>query len=298
MATQKIIRRLRGGAFAACLAIAMAAPGAPRAEFDGERKINLAGRQEMITQYLAKAICFATLDINRGYHFNQIAHSHWLFEATQTELRDGDSLQGIQPEQDPKVLARLLTVDELWIRYGALIEAWREDGARDTATVQSLYALSGEILVDAYWVVTALENAFISAGRAQPGLTSALRLSSRQRMLIQKMSKELCFVASGYDLKNTRAALARSVWMFERSLDILTKGNEDSGVPAPPVGVIVDQLASIREKWTTLSAIFKRAELSGEPSPEELREVAAASETLLFEINKVVWLYEELISAQ
>ena len=58
-----------------------------------------------------------------------------------------------------------------------------------------------------------------------------INLSGRQRMLTQKMSKEMLLVASGVEAEKNRGALKKSAALFDTTLKGLIKGSKELGIP-------------------------------------------------------------------
>ncbi|MEO0371603.1 MAG: type IV pili methyl-accepting chemotaxis transducer N-terminal domain-containing protein, partial [Pseudomonadota bacterium] len=88
---------------------------------DGKRKINLSGRQRMLSQRMAKAACFAAIGVQPTEHLAQTQAAHDLFDTTLHGLRHGDADQGMNVETTPRILNEMTAVEELWTSYGAAV---------------------------------------------------------------------------------------------------------------------------------------------------------------------------------
>ena len=113
--------------------------GASAAVTESKRKINLAGRQRMLTQRMAKALCFAAIGIQKEQHLAMARDAHHLFDQTLTELRDGGGEFNFQREERQIILSELRDVEHLWATYrDKITRAWNS-GEVDPETLGLIY---------------------------------------------------------------------------------------------------------------------------------------------------------------
>jgi len=285
--------------FAAFLALAtlpMASSESARAKIsqkaDGQRKINLSGRQRMLSQFMAKAACFASVDVRTAYHLNQMGQTHWLFSETLSGLKNGNETLGLLPERNLAVLAGLKSVEEEWADYAKAVVAWRSGTARTDGTLEIIFEKNIPTLFKMNATVKLFEQSYSAAGTVDPGIAVALNISGRQRMLTQKASKEACLIYRGYQAAHNRAELLKTMNLFAKSLDDLLQGNTELGLPAAPISVIQDQLNEVKALWKSFEVQLLRIQNGDTPELEDLKRIAEQNEPLLYEMNKAVWLYE------
>lgn len=74
-----------------------------------------------------------------------------------------------------------------------------------------------------------------------------VNIAGKQRMLTQKMSKEIFFLRhrDGHDFRSLDGAMA----LFENNLNDLRFGNNDRGIYGPQNSVIKEKLDEVNEKW-------------------------------------------------
>lgn len=280
------------GALLALPGVAAAPALAADVAADGKRKINLAGRQRMLSQRMAKAACFAAIGLDVDAHLRMMREAHALFDRTLAGLRDGDPGQGIQfPERNGKVLAGLATVEGLWAEYGAAIAEAAASGAVSDAQLETIAALNLPVLAEMNATVKLTERAY-GASDVPLGLAIALNISGRQRMLTQKMSKEFCLIARGHEVETNRAALGKTVALFDASLEALRFGAPDVGIRPPQGQALIDKLAEVQALWDGLEPVFLAVAEGGEPDPMALVEVSQDNNTLLVTMNEAVFLFE------
>ncbi|MEL7012261.1 MAG: type IV pili methyl-accepting chemotaxis transducer N-terminal domain-containing protein [Pseudomonadota bacterium] len=269
------------------------ASNVPAAE-DGKRKINLSGRQRMLSQRMAKAACFASIDVQTDTHLQQVSDAHALFDRTLHGLRDGDTEQGMNPEKAPRILEELAGVEELWITYGASVASAANSAEAAQAALPQIAELNLPVLRQMNKTVGEFERHYGGAGDIHPVLALALNISGRQRMLSQKASKEFCLILAGRDVASNREALAETVALFETSLNGLKDGNEEMGLPPAPTDEIYAQLQRVSDLWGPLKTIFDATVAGATPNAGDIEQVARDNNPLLKEMNEAVWMYDQL----
>ncbi len=130
-----------------------------------------------------------------------------------------------------------------------------------------------------------------------------INVAGRQRMLTQKMSKEV-FAVSGYSaenrgeyLKNLRA----TVDLFEKSLNSLMYGNNEAGIPAtdePEVKAQLDKVSGLWKNFKEKINIVLQSDPESDEYKNSLNYISKNNIHLLKEMNKAVGLYEKYSSAK
>ena len=110
----------------------------------------------------------------------------------------------------------------------------------------------------------ALEAANAGSGGSDD-LARLINVAGRQRMLTQRAAKEYCLIAAGIDVAGNRAALAKTVALFDRSLEGLIAGDAELGLIAAPDETLLYQLDYVRDLWGPLRSQFTRVIGGGRP---------------------------------
>lgn len=255
------------------------------AEADGKRKINLSGRQRMLSQYMAKSACFISLNVNKDVEEQELRLAHHLFDETLQDLRKGSGIQQMLPEGDPAILAALDVVKARWDAYGPAVLK------RDMAAITRL---SLDVLSSSNDAVTLFQKKYGASGSISPEAAAAINISGRQRMLTQKASKEFCLIASNRDVAASRSSLKATVALFERSMQGLRAGDAELGTKASDVGTIIDQIDRAHDAWGSLKAIFDRIADGGAPTASDIETVSRSNIQVMQEMNSLVELYEAI----
>lgn len=115
-----------------------------------------------------------------------------------------------------------------------------------------------------------------------------INLAGRQRMLTQKMTKEMLFTMVGIDQK---AAMDKTKNLFDKTLNGLIDGDLEMGLKATKNPVIVDQLLLVRGLWDEFQKDLKKG-----LDTQDVKVLTALTEesvAILKEMNAAVKLYEQ-----
>ncbi len=151
------------------------------------------------------------------------------------------------------------------------------------------------------WLVLAIFPVVVGLPQisaAADGPTSAeygvvLNLSGKQRMLTQKMSKEIMLIALGEESESNLANLKKTSDLFDRTLVGLRDGSEELGLPPTSSGRILRQLDKVSAIWSEFYPEVKSIISSGTVSKDQVAMVAKTNLPLLKQMNKAVGLFEK-----
>lgn len=272
-------------------AAACAFPLSAMANDAAGRKINIAGRQRMLSQRMAMAAFTARAEVAPDDHLDILTAAYSAFDAAQRGLREGSSDLGLPRESDPETLAALDAVDALWARYGAAIGQIAAAGGVEKQEMGTLAALNLEVLARADDVVKTLVRIY-GGGGADRATANAIDMAGRQRMLSQKMVKEVALIALKYQRAENRSALGETVALFDTSLYALLNGDPIRGVPAPPPDV-AGKFRDVEAIWSDTKPIFDDIVTEGAADIYDLQAIAENRDPLLDTSNDAVFLYEK-----
>ena len=272
---------------------AFAAPADAQARREAQHRINISGRQGMLSQRIAKAACLAALNPQNGDAIKEMREARALFASSMQELKTGPDAG------DPGLLASADNAARLARTYAAASEEFEANfpAGPYKDKLEKLYELSLPILVSLNDAVEQLEAKHRDSSLIRRGLANALNVSGRQRTLTEKMSKEFCLAASGFKPKETRERLLGTAALFAASHAELKRVLGQMDLDFKVAGPIWAQLAETERQWEPLNKIFVKAGEGSTPSSEDIKTVTAASKTLLLELNRTVELYEAIDTA-
>lgn len=123
-----------------------------------------------------------------------------------------------------------------------------------------------------------------------------INLSGRQRMLTQKMSKEMLLIYLGVAPDQNRLNLGNSAILFSDTLKGLVNGDKAVSLPKTTDPNILKQLDQVSGLWWTFSQYVLVA-LESQPDKAFIENVAAENLPLLEEMNRAVYMYEKAAGA-
>ena len=234
--------------------------------------INLAGKQRMLTQKMSKEALYIAKGIDVDANKASLAKTVALFDKTLKGLISGEESLGLPATTDKDILAQLQVVTDLWVPFKSSIEK----GDLEAINKQNIPLLKNmNKAVGMY--------AKASGSSLDPKMATTINLAGKQRMLTQKMTKELLLVANGIDADANSANAKKTVALFDKTLKDLTAGCKSDDIKAQ-FGVVAKTLAEyqpIVEKVDT--------------SDEALAKAEKLNISLLKESNKAVKMLEASI---
>ncbi len=130
-------------------------------------------------------------------------------------------------------------------------------------------------------------------GKINSQMGVVINLSGRQRMLTQKMSKEMLLIYHGINVKKNRTNLGRSALMFAKTLKGLMNGDKTLNLSPTRDKDILKQMDVVSGLWLSFSKNVLPA-ISGEKVDLPfIKKVAKENLPLLKEMNKAVGMYEK-----
>ncbi|MEG3638939.1 type IV pili methyl-accepting chemotaxis transducer N-terminal domain-containing protein [Magnetococcus sp. PR-3] len=120
-----------------------------------------------------------------------------------------------------------------------------------------------------------------------------LNLSGKQRMLTQKMSKEVMLIALDVDKAANLTNLKGTAALFDKTLKGLRDGDADLKLPPTNTKRIRRQLGKVEKIWGSFQPVIDAILASGSVSKEQIDLISAQNLPLLKQMNKGVKLYEK-----
>ncbi|MEL6766054.1 MAG: type IV pili methyl-accepting chemotaxis transducer N-terminal domain-containing protein [Pseudomonadota bacterium] len=278
----------------AALGLAVLAAPVPALTFETaasiKSKINIAGRQRMLTQRMTKAACMLSLDVAADQHRKQLLDAQALFDRSLTALKRGDAEMNLQPESSKRVMYALEKVGAKWLPLHVELQPVINGAPMPDATLQMLADKNLALLKDSHKAVGLMERAYVKETGSH-GANRALNFAGAQRMLSQRIAKDLCFIAAGINVEATRVDLFASAATFEKRQQQLVEGDATGKVAKPSAEVHAALLAS-SQAWAVLKPEIDKLKAGGVPATKDLEVIAAASDDLLKRANAAVQVME------
>ena len=253
---------------------------------DMGKVINLAGKQRMLTQKMSKEALLIAKGIDAAGNTENLKKTSALFDKTLTGLINGDADLGLDKTEDAAIVAQLNKVAAMWATFNESIQKVVA-GDTSAATLQAIADQNVPLLKEMNAAVQMYAKA--SGSSLEKGMATTINLAGKQRMLTQKMTKELLLVANGIDTDASKASLAKTVALFEKTLTGLVKGDADLGLPATTDKDILAQLGKVEALWADYKPVLDSVDIS----EAGLQSAAAKNLPLLKNMNAAVQMYEK-----
>ncbi len=119
-----------------------------------------------------------------------------------------------------------------------------------------------------------------------------INLAGRQRMLVQKMTRQAFGIQLGY---NTPAELEATMTVFDRVLNGFLNGDDIQGIPKVSDSEILTQLRRAQQQWNRFATQLQVIMTATRPEEKQqaLAYIAENNEPLLEAVHGVVQLFEE-----
>jgi len=275
-------------AISVCLTVGMSsvalAESAPAAVTQTKQQsgvvINLAGKQRMLTQKMSKEALFIAKGIDVEANTENLKKTAALFDKTLKGLVDGDSSLNLPKTEDKEILAQLQKVADLWAPFKANVEKVAAGNA-DKATLEAIAKENLPLLKNMNAAVQMYAKA--SGSKLAPEMAKKINVAGKQRMLTQKMTKELLLVANGIDADANKENLKKTAALFDTTLNDLIANCKKPEIKA--------QFEAAKKVWGEYAPIIN----SADTSDEALKKAEALNMTLLKESNKAVKMLESAI---
>ncbi|MCU7936195.1 MAG: type IV pili methyl-accepting chemotaxis transducer N-terminal domain-containing protein [Candidatus Thiodiazotropha sp. (ex Dulcina madagascariensis)] len=253
--------------------------------------INLSGRQRMLTQKMSKEMLLIANNIDAAGNRANLEKTAKLFDTTLKGLRDGSAEMGLPATEGKVLLKQLAKIGKLWDEFHGLVSQVVSGGDVDIAKVAELNL---PLLKNMNTAVRLYEKEAKKATGKSAGVV--INLAGKQRMLTQKMSKEMSLVALNYQAVDNKSNLRSTASLFDRTLKGLLDGDADLELPGTKDGAIRTQLGVVGKLWENFKPIVERASSIDEKgvAKDDLLQMSKLNLPLLKEMNKAVKMYEQL----
>lgn len=260
--------------------------------------INLSGKQRMLTQKMSKEMLLIAKGVDAIQNKENLGKTSALFDKTLKGLVYGDEDLKLVGIEDAKIVEQLERVSMLWGKFRKNVDSVLS-GDTSEGTLEKIAKENLPLLKNMNRAVKMYEGYAKTLGgeSLDARMAVTLNLSGKQRMLTQKMTKELLLIASGIDPDKNKSGLKKTTSLFGKTLNGLQNGDNDLGLTGTKDPDISEQLELVAELWEEYKSVLDKV-ISSESSvvsEEILAKAAIMNLPLLREMNKAVKMYEESV---
>ncbi|VAV83377.1 Methyl-accepting chemotaxis protein I (serine chemoreceptor protein) [hydrothermal vent metagenome] len=240
--------------------------------------MNMAGRQRMLSQKMSKEVMAL---LQGKAEARQVLDTVGLFDKSLTALISGDAEMGIPMTKEPKIQAQLGKVKGQWMNFKASLTELAKNADKRAELYAYVSGRNEELLREMNKAVALIDKAGFNA--------RTLNLAGRQRMLSQKMTKEVMALDNGVgSAEQTLATVA----LFDKTLNGLLRGDKELGLTPVRKPLITAQLRKVEGLWRPFKKNIEGLIEQIGAIEKNRSYVLANNVPLLKEMNKGVGMYE------
>ena len=254
-------------------------------------RINLAQQLGTLTQRIIASACNlnAGVAVRESNAVLQISTNQ--YERINSALLKGNRGFGILGEESrPRTLRAISELAEVWdpLQSEALTA---EVGASQDGMIASIAGQSEPVLDEVNILVSEITAQYADPVALLHADALLIDIAGRQRMLAQRMSKDVCLIASGIEVDAAKAELMATMDLFDTSLIGLANGVESVGLRPPPTTQIADGLQFVIDEWTTIRPALDEVVLGSAPDDATRAKLFGAFLGMEARMNNVVFMY-------
>ncbi|NEW59853.1 hypothetical protein GSY74_01040, partial [Sulfurovum sp. bin170] len=217
--------------------------------------INLAGKQRMLTQKMSKEALLIAKGINVKNNTESLKKTIALFDKTLIGLRNGDKSLHLPKTNNQEIVKQIDKVVSLWNTFKIHVEKVA-DGKTEKATLVSIDKENLPLLRNMNMVVQMYEND--GASHLDPHMAKTINLAGRQRMLTQKMTKELLLIANKLKSNANVESLKSTGELFKDTLTNLMTNNREAMTDPD----IAKRLVTVQTLWSEYQNVIANTGIS------------------------------------
>ena len=255
--------------------------------------INLAGKQRMLTQKMSKHSLLIAEKIEVEKNTEELKKAAELFDRTLKGLMYGDKGLRLAKTDSKEIFAQLKKVQNLWIDFKKYIDAVLA-GDTSKEVLNNIAKKNVPLLKNMHKAVTMFVAKSGKLSKLNIDTANDINVAGRQRMLTQKMSKELLLIDLGINVKNNRKNLKKTIALFDKSLKALLYGDKEMGLKGCKLNHIKKQLLLVEGYWKQIKPTLNETKYS----KPRLKAITDALNLTLVEMDKAVKMYEQSVKRQ
>ncbi len=258
--------------------------------------INLSGKQRMLTQKMTKEALLIKLGIDKNENIKKLKKTSALFDETLKGLQKGDDALGLVPAKNKKVQAKLKEIQKLWEPFYSKIKDIYTQKDLSEKTFKFIEQNNMKLLKEMNEAVS-MYAALGDKGGNKLKMANDINLAGKQRMLTQKMAKDLLLYQAGIEPQKAKKDLISSKELFTKTLKGLYNGDKELNLVGTKLPNIRLQLDLTKMAWQKVEAKIPKA-IENKSDLNLTKEVIKGLDKTKFLMNKAVYMYANSINRQ
>jgi len=263
--------------------------------------INLAGKQRMLTQRMAKDLLAISNNLDKQKHIEDFKKTRNLFTQTLKGLLNGDKKLNLVGTKLPNIVEQLNLIDKSWKDIQPLLDSALKDKDKEKAISQldnilvnmnkavTLYTKSLNRQKQKLQLASILGN-FIHKNKI---LKKRVNLSGQQRMLVQRMTKLSLLISSNIDKKDNIQKLIKYSKLYNKALNAFKNGDKDLGCIPTNSKKAKKQIELVEKEWKPFYANIQNIIEDKDQDKKAISYLVKKNEQLLKISDALVKVYEK-----
>lgn len=250
-------------------------------------QINYAGKERMLSQKLSKEIFMIAAGHNKEENLFNLRQTADAFSETLEALKYGDDMMDIEAVESEKIQKMLNIASNIWRPIKETVDKIVVTGTVSKTDAAYIYKNNFTLVRYMSGVVKQLE-AVAALNGYDYKKAIGVNVAGRQRMLIQKASKEYFMIQAGLHPEKNAENLQKTIQLFETSLKDLKTGNQDKNIKYQANPYFQDSLTEVSQMWNVFKDHLQDNTASG------INAVANKNLPLLSKMNTSVMIMSSL----
>jgi len=257
--------------------------------------INLAGKQRMLTQKMSKEALLISLNIDKKINKINLNNSAKLFDKTLNGLLYSDKDLELVSTKNKEINMKLKGVKKLWkpfYKHIINIIKSKKSNKKDFLYIDKNNL---KLLIAMNQAVT-LYTKLGSNSKEKLKIANDINLAGKQRMLTQKMAKDILRYKNNLNKKEALKSLVTSKELFSKTLDGLYNGDKELNLVGTKLPKIRAQLDKVKMLWDEANILIPKAIKS--KNKKYTKKLINLLDKTKDEMNKAVILYTKSLNRQ
>jgi len=251
-----------------------------------KKRVNLSGKQRMLTQRMSKLVLLISSNINKKSNIKKLVEVSGLYDKTLNGFKNGDKDLGCIASNKAEIKKQIVVVEKEWLPFYTHIQNIAKEKDKEGSSLTYIINNNERLLKVSNDLVKEFETSNKSLNYLDKARLHIVNVAGRQRMLTQKMTKEKLLIVQGKG--ENQAKLEKTIKLFDTSLTALIEGDTKLGIVKSSNKKITEQLKVVAKIWKKLKPLYEQKRLK----PEGLAVIIKQNPLLLKEMNKMVKLAE------
>jgi len=248
--------------------------------------INLAGKQRMLTQKMSKEALLIKNNIEVAKNLKLLSNDAKLFDKTLNGLIGGEKSLKLVKVDASNVQNQLSKVKSLWQPFNLHVQNIIKKSSSNS-DFKYISKNNVELLKNMHKTVLLYVKESQKVSKISVALADDINIAGRQRMLTQKISKDMLQIASNIDVKASSKDLIKSKKLFDTSLNSLIKKSKLKNIKK--------QLLKVKSIWSKVSPYILTKNATNKKT---VKIIADTLDKTRVEMNKAVKKYENSLKRQ